>query len=101
MLKAKGEVLEALEKAESMTEAEFRNLVNIIASAYASVQGTTQKEIAEFKKEMMGNWEKLARSKAVKPFTKAAKKTKKTARNAAKKTSGKKATKKTPRKKRS
>ena len=107
MLKAKAEVLEAMEKAKAMTEAEFQQLVDFVGSTYASVQGATKKDIADFKKEMMENWGKLSRSQVAKPAKKAAKSTKKTAKKAAKKAKktvkkvAKKATKKSGSKKRS
>jgi DNA phosphorothioation-dependent restriction protein DptG len=100
MLKAKAEVLEAMEQAEAMTEAEFKQLVAVVGSTYAAVQGTSKKDIADFKREMMDNWGKFTRSKAVKGTSsakKATKKAKKVAKKVAKK-AAKKTAKKTTKK---
>jgi hypothetical protein len=81
-LKAKGEVLEALEKAEAMTEKEYKSLVDMIAGTYTLVQGSTKGEIADFKKEMKDHWSKIEKSAVAK---KAKKVTKSVATNVAKK----------------
>lgn len=62
MLKAKGEVLEALEKAESMTEKEFNSLVSTVSAAYNKMPQVSKADIASFKKEMTDNWKKLAKT---------------------------------------
>ncbi len=61
-LKAKGEVLEALEKAEEMTEKEFNALVASAASAYGKLSQVDKKDIVAFKKEMGEHWQKLAKT---------------------------------------
>ena len=95
-IKAKGEVLEALEKAEQMTEDEFNKLVGTVASTYGQVQKLSQTELADFKKEMSANWKSLAKFGAKKP----AKKTAKTAGSkTAKKATTKAVAKKAPAKK--
>jgi hypothetical protein len=65
-LKAKGEVLEALEKAEKITQSEYLALVDAASGAYASVQKATKGEIRDFKSEMLEHWAKLQRNKDVK-----------------------------------
>ena len=102
MLKAKAEVLEGLERAQSMTRDEYENLVNTIGAAYAGLQEASQKDIRDFKKEMKAHWEtieqyakqstkkpakaaKKAAKKATKKATKAAKKATKTTKKAASK----------------
>jgi len=103
MLKARGEVLEALERAEHITEREYNSLIESVAGVYSSLQNASKGEIADFKKEMKGQWKKLQKSGAVKKVAKRAMKsamgkvkraTKKTAKKASKKTT-KKSTKKT------
>ncbi len=76
-LKAKGEVLEAMEKASKMTAEEYQALVDGIASGYAQMKTASKADIAEFKKEMTANWQKLAKQAggAKKAATKSAKKT--------------------------
>jgi hypothetical protein len=66
VLKAKGEVLEALEKAESITEAEYRALVETASGAYGTVKSATQGEVKDFKKEMKDHWATLQKNKVVK-----------------------------------
>lgn len=119
-LKAKGEVLEALEGAEHMTEDQFKMLVANVVDTYHKAHDLSKREMNDFKKEMHANWEELVASGIAKVLTseqiaakeakkkaakKAAKKTtakttKKTAKKAASKTTkAKKTTKKTPAKK--
>jgi hypothetical protein len=66
VLKAKGDVLEALEKAEAITEDEYKALVATASGAYGTVKHATAGEVKDFKKEMQNHWEKLQKSKAVK-----------------------------------
>jgi hypothetical protein len=72
-LKAKGEVLEALEKAEHISKDEYLALVNTISGAYATLQQASAGEVRDFKKEMTEHWQKIEKSAAVKKLTKAAK----------------------------
>ncbi len=92
-LKAKGEILETLEKAEQITENEYDKLVETATKAYGTVERATKGELKDFKSEMLQHWTDLQKNKAVKkiaaPGAKAApKKTpaKKTAKKATKKT---------------
>lgn len=66
MLKAKGEVLETLEKAESITENEYKALVETACKAYGTVKSATAGEVKDFQKEMQEHWGKLQSSKALK-----------------------------------
>lgn len=68
-LKAKGEVLEVMEKAKKMTEDEFGEVVDGVLTTYAKAQKISKKEIAEFKQEMVENWEDLVKSGVTKVFT--------------------------------
>ncbi len=91
MLKAKGEVLEALESAQKMTDEEYAVVVDKIAAGYSKLQNASTKDIKEFKKEMNDHWQKLAKQakpkikKAKKAAKKAVKKATKTAKKVAKK----------------
>lgn len=107
-LKAKAEVLEALENAEEMTEKEFNQLVETVSKSYAGVKSATKSDVAEFKRDMKKHWPEIVKHGAAavatvqkvakKPAKKSAKKsTKKTTKKAAKKSS-KKTTKKTAKK---
>ncbi len=66
VLKAKGDVLEALEKAEAITEAEYNALVDTASKAYGTVKKASVGEVKDFKKEMHDHWAKLQKNNAVK-----------------------------------
>ena len=96
MLRAKGEVLEALEKAEEMTEKEYQDLVNSVTKTYIKLQHVSKGDVDNFRKEMMSHWKNISKQvgkkakTAKKSVKKAAKKAKKSAKKSAKKTSKKK-----------
>ncbi len=60
-IKAKGEVLEAIEKAEKITEEEFNNLVSTVVATYSNAQKISRNELSDFKNEMSENWRGLAK----------------------------------------
>lgn len=112
MLKAKAEVLETLEHAEEMTEAEYDKLIDNVSGAYSRLKDASKVDIATFKREMKGHWHEieaigkpistavasavqgLGVKKAKKRTTKKATR-KKATKKVAKKTTRKKTTKKT------
>jgi len=96
-LKAKGEVLEALEKAEEITEKEFNQLVDSVAKSYDKVKDASKSDIAAFKREMKEHWPDIVKHGASAVATAQKMVTKKTPKKAAKK-STKKTTKKTTKK---
>lgn len=113
-LMAKAEVLEKLEDAQEMTEAEYKELVKAVAGAYSGVKSATKGDLKDFQNEMMEHWQAIekfakpkrrAAKKEVKRATAKAKKTVKKARKTAKKAATKarktikKASKKTTKKK--
>lgn len=67
-LKAKGEVLEVLEKANKITEEEFQAVVDTVTSAYGKAQKISKKDLQEFKVEMQDNWGGLVKSGVTKVF---------------------------------
>jgi hypothetical protein len=73
MLKAKGEVLEALEKAEEITAEEYGALVDAATGAYSTVKNASASELKSFKKEMGEHWQKLQKSNAIKKLVPGAK----------------------------
>lgn len=83
-LKAKGEVLEALEKAKSITPEEYNELVETAVKAYGTVKEATKGEIKDFKSEMLEHWNKLEKNKAVKKMVSGAKGTAKAAKKVVK-----------------
>lgn len=90
-LKAKAEVLEALEQAKEMSQDEYEALIAGVTGAYAGAQNISKKELKEFATEMKDHWRTIEKTAA--PKAKAAKKAvKKTATKTAK-TTAKKATK--------
>lgn len=75
-LKAKGEVLEAMEKAGNMTAEEYQSIVDGVVAGYAQMKSASKADLKDFKDEMMQNWQKLAKQAGV---------TKKAAKKSAKK----------------
>lgn len=98
-LKAKAEVLEKLEDAKKMSQDEYEDMVQTVASAYAGVKGATKKDLVEFASEMKDHWEVIEdmATKKKKTVKKAVKKATKAAKKPAKKAT-KKVTKKTAKK---
>jgi len=88
MLKAKAEVLEALEQGKDMTQEEYENLIDSVTSTYSRLKDASQTELGAFKREMKEHWRGI--EQAAKPTKRA---TKKTTRQTTKKTT-RKATKK-------
>lgn len=86
-LKAKGDVLEVLEKAGNLTAEEYQAAVEKVLAGYSQLNTISKAEIADFKKEMMANWQKISKGSktAKKSAKKAVKKVAKTAKTAAKK----------------
>ena len=54
-MKAKAEVLERLEDAKEMTEAEYQELVKAVAGTYSGVKSATKGDVKEFQKEIVGS----------------------------------------------
>ena len=61
MFKAKAEVLEGLENAQEMTEAEFNQLVATVGTTYGKLKDASQADIKEFKSEMLEHWPKIVK----------------------------------------
>lgn len=68
-LKAKGEVLEVLEKAEKITEDEFNMVVDGVVATYGQAQKLSKRELGDFKKEMIENWAGLVKSGVAKVYS--------------------------------
>lgn len=58
-LKAKAEVLEKLEDAQEMTQAEYEQLIKSVGSAYAGAKNASKKDIIDFSKEMKDHWKSI------------------------------------------
>lgn len=83
-LKAKGEVLEALEGAEHMTEEQFGAVVEKVLATYNKARTLSKSDVKSFKAEMMESWGGLIESGAAKLLT-AEQVAKKTAKKVTKK----------------
>ncbi len=98
ILRAKAEVLETLENAQEITEAEFHDLVDSVVKTYSTVQSLSKKDLKDFRQEMIENWEDLVQSGVAKVMTveqiakKVAKRGGKTTASKTKKTTTKKPT---------
>jgi hypothetical protein len=76
MLKAKGEVLEELEKAQDITEAGYHSAIDMVVKKYNELKSIDPKEIDEFMKEMKSHWSGIKKSvsKKISPKKKSTKK---------------------------
>lgn len=79
-LRAKSEVLEAVEKAKKLTQEEYEAIIDDVSKGYKAAKSASARELAEFAEEMKGHWKALEKS-----GTKSAKKVGKKAVAAAKK----------------
>jgi hypothetical protein len=80
-LRAKGEVLEALESMEHVTEDKYKTVVDRVAKKYAKAKNTTSSEVKKFETEARKYWKNIEKDlagKAKKTTTKTAKKATKT-----------------------
>ena len=66
MLKAKAEVLEKLEQAQDMTQAEYEQLIDTVSSTYKDVKNASKVDLSGFKKEMKDHWKQIAKTAAPK-----------------------------------
>lgn len=62
MLKAKGEVLEELEKVGNVTEAGYNSTVDAVLKKYNELKHIDTKEIDELMKEMKSHWVGIKKS---------------------------------------
>jgi len=63
MLKAKGEVLTALEKAQDMTKEDYEALVAKVGAGYLAAKEMSESELLAFTKEMHTHWKDLTKPK--------------------------------------
>lgn len=94
MLKAKGEVLEQIERLPDLDQKTYYGLIDAAAARYLKAKDVSSEEVADLVKELRGYWSGLrkqfAPAKARKTAKKAGKKTvKKSAKKAAKKSAKK------------
>lgn len=77
-LKAKGEILEQLEKLSTVNEATYHKVIKQVASKYKTLKRLDAKDVVEFAEELQDHWKdiakEIARSVAPRPAKKASKK---------------------------
>ena len=69
VLKAKAEVLEKLEQAKEMSQAEYMQLIDSVGGAYSQFKDASKVDISSFKKEMKEHWNKIEKTAAPKKKT--------------------------------
>lgn len=74
MLKAKGEVLEGVEKLKNVTEEEYKAIVDKVGSKYQAVKNIDPAELATMTRELHGHWKNIKKSITAAPKKKVAKK---------------------------
>lgn len=77
-LKAKGEILEKLEKLEEVSEEQYHAIVDAVIAKYAKAKDKTTEEVAAVEKEAKKYWNSIKKDLAGK-VSKTAKKAEKTA----------------------
>lgn len=76
MLKAKGEVLERVEKLKEVNEEAYHKVVDAVASKYAGVKNVDPAEITKIFSEIKGHWNNIKKQLKGAPKKKAASKKK-------------------------
>ncbi|MBI5077857.1 MAG: hypothetical protein HZB11_00620 [Candidatus Yonathbacteria bacterium] len=75
MLKAKGEVLEGVEKLKDVTEDQYAKIVDKVGARYKAVKSIDPAEVELMMKELRGHWRNIKKSISPVPKKKASKKT--------------------------
>lgn len=70
MLKAKGEVLEELEKAKDVTESAYMGAVDTVLKKYNELKTIDPAELGEFMTEMKAHWSGIQKTLGKAPTTK-------------------------------
>jgi len=58
-LKAKGEVLERIEKLENISEKTYNNIVETVTKNYRGVKNINPKELASLKSDLKRHWKRI------------------------------------------
>lgn len=67
MLKAKGEVLEKVEKLKEVTEDEYQNIIDTVAAKYAAIKSIDPAEVMAMQKELKAHWKNIKKVVSAKP----------------------------------
>ena len=76
MLKAKGEVLEGVEKLKDVSEEQYNAIIHKVSAKYKAVKGMDPKEVDTMMRELHGHWKNIKKSISPAPKKKVAKKVK-------------------------
>ena len=76
MLKAKGEVLEGVEKLKDVTEEQYAMIVDKVGAKYKTIKNIDPVEVETMVKELHGHWKNIKKSISPAPKKKVAKKKK-------------------------
>jgi len=74
MLKAKGEVLEQMEKGKEVTEETYHNVIDKVSKKYQAAKDIDPTELQQMTKELKGHWKSIKNQLMPKPKKKVAKK---------------------------
>lgn len=74
MLKAKGEVLEAVEKMKDVSEEEYAMILDKVGAKYKNIKNIDPAEVEVMVKELRGHWKNIKKSISPAPKKKVAKK---------------------------
>jgi hypothetical protein len=75
MLKAKGEILERMEKLKDVNEDAYKKIVDTVSEKYAKVKNVDPEEVAVLMSELKGHWNNIKKQLAGPAKKKAVKKT--------------------------
>ena len=76
MLKAKGEVLEGVEKLKDVSEEQYAMIVDKVGAKYKTVKNIDPAEVEAMMSELRGHWKNIKKSISPAPKKKATKKAK-------------------------
>ena len=74
MLKAKGEVLEGVEKMKDVTEDQYSAIIHKVGAKYKAIKSIDPAEVDAMMKELHGHWKNIKKSISPAPKKKATKK---------------------------
>lgn len=74
MLKAKGEVLEQIEKGKDVTEEVYHNVIDKVSKKYQTIKGIDPAEVQQMTKELKSHWKSIKNQLSPKSKKKVAKK---------------------------
>ena len=72
-IKAKAEVMDKLEKAKELSEANYNDAVDLVAAKYSSVKTIAPEDVQAFARDLKKHWRDIKRETSPAPKKKAAK----------------------------